>query len=124
MAGGRRARYDASVPTDPILSQFVGGTLVLRIHNRKFDYEEGERVVDAVYGSAGAERKIDNIVLNLETVEQVRSAGLSVIGRLGLDFRLRVVCPSPEVKKILNMMGFLPLLKLYYTEKEALADCQ
>ena len=108
---------------ESVISQFVGGTLVLRIHNRKFDYEEGEAVVAAVYRDHPEDQKIDHIVLNLDAVEQVRSAGLSVIGRLGLDFQLKVVCPSPEVKKVLNMMGFLPLLKLHYTEREALADC-
>ena len=106
-----------------VISQYVGGTLVVRIHNRKFDYEEGEQVVDAVYRNAPEGQKINHVVLNLETVEQVRSAGLSVIGRLGLDYQLKVVCPSPEVKKVLNMMGFLPLLKLHYTEKEALGEC-
>ena len=112
-----------AVSDSNVVSQYVGGTLVVRIHNRKFDYEEGEEVVDAVYKSAPEGQTINHVVLNLETVEQVRSAGLSVIGRLGLDFQLKVVCPSPEVKKVLNMMGFLPLLKLHYTEKEALADC-
>jgi anti-anti-sigma factor len=112
------------VAEETVVSQFVGGTLVLRVHNRKFDYEEGEQVVAAVYQQAPEGRVIAHVVLNLESVEQVRSAGLSVIGRLGLDFQLKVVCPSPEVKKVLNMMGFLPLLKLHYTEKEALADCR
>jgi anti-anti-sigma factor len=111
------------VNDNTVISQFVGGTLVLRVHNRKFDYEEGELVINAVYHEAPEGQKIEHVVLNLETVEQVRSAGLSVIGRLGLDFQLKVVCPSPEVKKVLNMMGFLPLLKLHYTEKEALAEC-
>ncbi|MCI0341776.1 MAG: STAS domain-containing protein [Planctomycetales bacterium] len=107
---------------ETVLHQLVAGTLVVRILNKKFDYEEGEKLVNIVYRDPAHGSNVRNIVLNLEGVDQVRSAGLSVIGRLGLDYQLKVVCPSPDVKKVLNMMGFLPLLKIYYTEKEALQE--
>ena len=71
----------------PVISQFVGGTLVVRIHNRKFDYEEGEEVVDAVYKSAPEGRKIDSPDGNPGRPTAAPPAtrpGLSRPGRAGL----------------------------------------
>ncbi len=48
MAPPSGRQYDDGVSEENVVSQLVGGTLVVRIRNRKFDYEEGELVIDAV----------------------------------------------------------------------------
>lgn len=82
--------------------------------------EAGDRIVHIVQG---AHRQI---LLNLQNVDYVSSAGLRIIllgSKLlqGNQGELKVCCVEGEVKRVLEISGFDSLIRMYNTEAEALS---
>ena len=82
--------------------------------------DAGDRIVSIVQGG---ER---SILLNLEKLEYVSSAGLRVIIRGAKLFQanrgeLKICNARDSVKDALEISGFYSLLKIYDSEKEALS---
>jgi anti-anti-sigma factor len=82
--------------------------------------DAGDRIMSIVQG----EHK--RVLLNLEKVDFVSSAGLRVIIR-GAKFlqvnrgELKICNPRSEIRKVLETTGFNFLIRMYDTEKEAFA---
>jgi anti-anti-sigma factor len=80
----------------------------------------GDRLVSIVQGED------KSILLNLENIEYVTSAGLRVIIRGAKLLQanrgeLKICNATGPVKNVLEMSGFNSLLKIYDSEKEALS---
>jgi anti-sigma B factor antagonist len=82
--------------------------------------DAGDRIVELVQGED------KRVVLNLEKLDYVSSAGLRVILRgakllQGRSGELKICGASPAVGNVLVTSGFDSLIKLYGTEQEAFA---
>ena len=82
--------------------------------------EAGDRIVHIVQGD---DRQI---LLNLQNVDYVSSAGLRIIllgSKLlqGNQGELKICCIEEGVKRVLEMSGFDSLIRMYDTEAEALS---
>jgi len=82
--------------------------------------DAGDRIMNIVQG----ENK--RVLLNLEKVDFVSSAGLRVIIRgakmlKGRRGELKLCNPRSDVRSVLETSGFYSLIKIYDTEKEAVS---
>jgi len=82
--------------------------------------EAGDRIVHIVQGE---DRQI---LLNLQNVHYVSSAGLRIIllgSKLlqGNNGELKICCVEEAVKRVLETSGFDSLIRMYNTEAEALS---
>ena len=83
--------------------------------------DAGDRLVSIAQGDA------TQVVLNLEKLDYVSSAGLRVILRAskllqGRNGELKICQANGLVQEVLETSGFHSLLKIYDSEKEAVAD--
>jgi anti-sigma B factor antagonist len=81
----------------------------------------GDRMTEIVQGDH------KKIVLNLQNLEYVSSAGLRIILRAskllqGLDGEFRICNATGLVRAVLDSAGFSSLLKTYDTEKDAVSS--
>src|SRR4051794_18554023 len=81
----------------------------------------GDRLVEI------AQAPEKHVLLNLEKVEFVSSAGLRIILRAAKlmqhrDGEMKICGAVPVVREVMETSGFDSLLKLYDTEKEAFAS--
>ena len=100
-----------------------GDVLVIEMSGRldsRSSGEAGDRIVHIVQGD---DRQI---LLNLQNVDYVSSAGLRIIllgSKLlqGKQGELKICCVEEAVKRVLETSGFDSLIRMYNTEVEALS---
>jgi anti-anti-sigma factor len=107
-----------------ITSRHLGEVLILDMTGR-LDTSTSGKAHDAVVGFAkkGAKR----VVLNLDKLDFVSSAGLRVILTLAKLLQtsggeLKICRANPNVKEVLDMSGFSSLIKMFDDEKAAIAS--
>ena len=111
-------------PQMKIETRKVDDVLVIDMSGRldsRSSGEAGDRIVHIVQGD---DRQI---LLNLQNVDYVSSAGLRIIllgSKLlqGNQGELKICCTEEGVKRVLEMSGFDSLIRMYDTEAEALSE--
>jgi anti-anti-sigma factor len=101
-----------------------GDVLILDMTGR-LDTSTAGKAHDAAVGFANSGAK--RVVLNLERLDYVTSAGLRVILTLAKllqssNGELKICRASPPVKEVLEMSGFNSLIKMFDDEKSAIAS--
>ena len=106
-----------------IATRRVGNVLVAELSGRLDSHSSGDigdRIVAIAQGTDS------HVVLNLEKLAYVSSAGLRVIlrGAKLLQTKsgeLKICCATAQVKEALETSGFNSLIRLHDTEPEAIA---
>jgi anti-anti-sigma factor len=96
--------------------------LLIQLGGREFVHEQSQTIADLVFSGSGP--PVEKIVLDLTDVIYINSAGISVIIRMNLEKKLRLVGVSRAVRDILDLTGILPFISDFESVPEALADIQ
>ena len=92
--------------------------MVVRITSDHFELEEAQSHSRLIFeSSSGAAPRV---LLNFAGVKYINSTGVSLLVRIGTERELRVVNLNPNVIKVMDSIGILPLLKIHRTEREAM----
>ncbi len=94
------------------------GILRVKVNYREVKKPEAQEMVDAIFSQTRA--KEDRVLLDLANTSYVNSSGLSAITKIALERDCRIVLTTDDVIKVMDLMGFLPLLQICATEAEAL----
>jgi len=101
----------------------IDNVLVIDMSGRLDSRSAGDAGDRIVHFAQGKDRRI---LLNLQHVEYVSSAGLRVI-LLGSKLlqenqgELKICCPGEAVARVLEMSGFHSLIRIYSSEAEAVS---
>ncbi|MCI0342798.1 MAG: STAS domain-containing protein [Planctomycetales bacterium] len=94
------------------------GILRVKVSYREVKKPEAQEMVDAIFSQTRT--KEDRVLLDLSNTSYVNSSGLSAITKIALERDCRIVLTTDDVIKVMDLMGFLPLLQICATEAEAL----
>ena len=95
------------------------GVFKVRITDDRFELEQAQSLSRLIFESTTGDAP--RILLNFSGVRYINSTGVSLLVRIGTERELRVVHLNPDVTKVMDSIGILPLLKIHRTESEALA---
>jgi anti-anti-sigma factor len=102
--------------------RIVSDVLVITLVGSDFVVEQAQGIADLVF--VHHDTKTDRIVVDMSTITYINSSGISVIIRMNLEKKLKVVNVSRPVRDILDLTGILSFLSEHDTVDEALADLQ
>jgi anti-anti-sigma regulatory factor len=91
--------------------------LVVRVHYREVKRPEAQELVAGVFERTDA--KDDRVLVDLTNTAYVNSSGLSAITKIAVERNCRLLLTADDVIKVMDLMGFLPLLTICATEEEA-----
>jgi anti-anti-sigma factor len=94
--------------------------IVISLQGKEFVLEQAQDIADVVFNLF--EGKVGGIVLDLDGVEYINSSGISMIIRMNLEKKLKVVGLSRAVKDILDLTGILPFISEHASVESALKD--
>lgn len=94
------------------------GVLIVRILDDRFELEQAQILSRLIFESTAGDAP--RILLNFAGVRYINSTGVSLLVRIGTERELRVINVNPSVRKVMDSIGILPLLKVHRTEQEAL----
>ena len=94
------------------------GIVHVRVHHREVKKPEAQELVEAVF--TRTKDRTDRVLLDLSETAYVNSSGLSAITKIAVERNCRVVLTAEDVLKVMDLMGFLALLRICATEDEAL----
>ena len=100
--------------------RIVSDVLVITLVGPDFVVEQAQGIADLVF--VHNDTKTDRIVVDMSTIKYINSSGISVIIRMNLEKKLKVVNVSRPVRDILDLTGILSFLSEHNTVDEALAD--
>jgi anti-anti-sigma regulatory factor/type II secretory pathway pseudopilin PulG len=98
------------------------GILKVIVHFREVKRPEAQELVGGVFDRTSD--KTDRIMVDLSEVAYVNSSGLSAITKIAVERDCRLVLTAEDVIKVMDLMGFLPLLTICATQEEALRSFQ
>jgi anti-anti-sigma factor len=100
-----------------VFFEIANGVLILRFQSSRFTLAEAIEVRDLVYEKFSGTLK--NVILNLNGVDYIDSAAISLIVRVSNELGLRITNVSPPVVAILSKMQLFDLLYVLPSEYEA-----
>jgi len=94
--------------------------LIITLVGSDFVVEQAQGIADLVFVHHDTET--DRVVVDMSTIKYINSSGISVIIRMNLEKKLKVVNVSRPVRDILDLTGILAFLAEHKSVDEALAD--
>jgi len=94
------------------------GVLAVRITDDRFELDQAQSLSRLIFESTTGDSP--RILLNFAGVRYINSTGVSLLVRIGTERELRVINVNPAVRKVMDSIGILPLLKIHRNEQDAL----
>ncbi len=108
---------DGEDQPQPVFYEVADGILIFRFSSSRFTLPEAEIISDVIY------KKFDgivrNVIINLNGVDYIDSAAISLVVRISNDMGLRIVNVSDAVEKILRKIQIFDLLYILRSEYDA-----
>lgn len=118
MLQSRRERGgDGEEALQPVFYEVADGILIFRFSSERFTLSEAMFVSDTLYDRF--EGIVRNVILNLNGVEYIDSAAISLMVRITNEMGLRIVNVSDAVERILRKIQIYDLLYILSSEYEA-----
>ena len=108
---------DAEEPLKPIFYEVTDGILIFRFSSHRFTLPEAQIISDTIYDSFVS--VVRNVIINLNGVDYIDSAAISLIVRITNEMGLRIVNVSDMVENILRKIQIYDLLYILKSEYEA-----
>ena len=98
--------------------EVVGETVVMRFNGR-LDFSDYNAIEEILAREA---TRVDRggVVLNLSGLEAITSSGISILAKLSMDHRVKVVKPKDLVKDLLDLSGVSRILDIVDAEDQAI----
>ncbi len=103
-----------------VIHSIQNDVIVVSVQGSEFVMEQAQAIGNLVFNRY--DEGHDRIILDITGVSYINSSGISMIIRLNLERRLKLVNIQKPVKDILDLTGILPFISEYHTTQEALAD--
>jgi anti-anti-sigma regulatory factor len=100
----------------------VEGILRVTVGYEEMKRPEAQELIDQVFEAT--EEKSDRILLDFSTTSYINSSGMSAITKIAVERDCQIVLTNKDILKVIDLMGFLPLLNINETLDEALAAFQ
>ncbi len=97
-----------------------GDVIVVGVDSGEFVLEQAQSVGNLVFNRYDV--GYDKIVLDLSKVIYINSSGISMIIRLNLERKFKLVGISKGVRDILDLTGILPFVSEYESVQSAIED--
>jgi len=118
MRGKRRdVGPDGDEALQPGFYEVTDGILIFRFSSTRFTLSEAEIIRNVIYDRF--ESIVRNVILNLNGVDYMDSAAISLVVRITNEMGLRIVNVSGSVESILRKMQIYDLLYILKSEFEA-----
>ncbi len=118
MAARRRdAGQEPEDQVEPVFYEVADGMLIFRFSSSRFTLPEAELISKVVYEKFDG--IVRNVIINLNGVDYIDSAAISLVVRISNEMGLRIVNVSDSVEKILRKIQIFDLLYILKSEYEA-----
>ncbi|MCI0481904.1 MAG: STAS domain-containing protein [Candidatus Dadabacteria bacterium] len=102
---------------EPVFYEVADGILIFRFSSSKFTLPEAEIISMVVYEKFDG--IVRNVIVNLNGVDYIDSAAISLVVRITNEMGLRIVNVGASVEKILKKIQIYDLLYILKSEYEA-----
>lgn len=93
------------------------GVLVIEVGYLEVKRPEAQEMIDAVFSRTGD--KNDRILLDFSRSKYINSSGMSAITKVAVERNCQIVLTNRDILKVIDLMGFLPLLNINESFEEA-----
>jgi anti-anti-sigma factor len=107
---------DSEDPLKPIFYEVTDGILIFRFSSHRFTLPEAQIISDTIYESFDG--IVRNVIINLNGVDYIDSAAISLVVRVTNEMGLRIVNVSEAVENTLRKMQIFDLLYILKSEFE------
>ncbi len=94
-----------------------GETVIMRFRG-KLDYADYSEI-EQILAKEAAKVDRGGLVVNLTGLDAITSSGISILAKLSMDHRLKVVKPRDLVKDLLDLSGVSRILDIVDEEDQA-----
>jgi anti-anti-sigma factor len=113
----RDRNHDSDEAVQPVFYEMTDGILIFRFSSDRFTLTEAMIISDVIF--TRLEGIVRNIIINLNGVEYIDSAAISLVVRVSNEMGLRIVNISDNVENILRKIQIYDLLYILKSEYEA-----
>jgi anti-anti-sigma regulatory factor len=117
----RRDSEGVPVPFDSkgVKAKKINDILVVEIQYDDMKRPEAQELIDLIFGIT--EEKSDRVLLDCSKAAYINSSGMSAVTKIAVERNCQIVLTSPDILKIIDLMGFLPLLNINESYEEAMS---
>jgi len=118
---GKSDSEGVPVPFDSkgVKAKKIKDILVVEIQYDDMKRPEAQELIDLIFGIT--EEKSDRVLLDCSKAAYINSSGMSAVTKIAVERNCQIVLSSPDILKIIDLMGFLPLLNINESYDEAMS---